>query len=96
MLNGITQQPIKVISSNGMATLLKNGKKCVNTQLYSLYVQTCKAPISPDIQRVLKNPSKVFKDIPIIHPPIRDLDNSINLNLGIFHSIIRPYKYPYG
>ena len=79
-----------------MTTLLKKGKQGVNTQLYSLYVQTCKAPISPDIQRVLKNPSKAFEDIPISHPPIQDLDNAINLNIGSVPSIIRPYKYPYG
>ena len=79
-----------------MTTLLKKGKQGVITQLYSLYVQTCKAPISPDIQRVLKNTSKVFEDIPISHPPIRDLDNVINLNLGSIPSSIRPYKYPYG
>ena len=51
--------------------------------------------ILQDIQRVLKNPSKVFVDIPISHPPIQDLDNAINLNLGSVPSSIRPYKYPY-
>ena len=45
---------------------------------------------------VLKNPSKVFEYIPIRNPPIRDLDNVINLNLGSDPSIIKPYKYPYG
>ena len=79
-----------------MTILLTKGKQGVITQLYSLYVQTCKAPISPDIQRVLKNPSKIFEDIQISHPPIRDLDNNIKLNLGIFPSINRPYKHPYG
>ena len=79
-----------------MTKLLKKGKQGVITQLYSLYVQTCKALISPDIQRVLKYPSKVFEDIPIIHPPIQDLENAINLNLGSGPSIIKTYKYPYG
>ena len=58
------------IISNGMKILLKKGKQGVITQLYSLFVQTCKAPISPYIQTVHKNPFKVFEDIPITHPPI--------------------------
>ena len=70
-VNGITRKQRKVINSNGMKTLLKKGKQGVNTQVYSLDVQTCKAPISPDFQRVLKNTSKVFEDIPISHPHIR-------------------------
>ena len=80
VLNGITGKPRKEINSNSMTTLLKKGKQGVITQLYSLDVQTCKALISPDIEGVLKNPSKVFEDIPISHPPIQDLDNAINLN----------------
>ena len=96
LLNGITGKPSNVINSNGMKTLLKKGKQGVNTQLYSQDVQTCKALISPDIQRILKNPSKVFEGIPISHPPIRDLENDINLNMGSVPSIIRPYKYLYG
>ena len=95
MLNGITGKQSKVIISNGVTTLLKKGKQGVITQLYSLDVQTCKPHISPNIQRILKNPSKVFEDIPISHPPIQYLDNAINLNLGSVPSIIRPYKYPY-
>ena len=58
VLNDITVKPNKVINSNGMTTLLKKGKQDVNTQLYLLDVQTCKAPISPAIQRVLKKPSR--------------------------------------
>ena len=79
-----------------MKKLLKKGKIGVSTKLYSLYVQTCKGPISPNIQRVLKNASKVFEDIPISHPTIRDLENAINLNMVGVPSIIRPDKYPYG
>ena len=75
-----------------MTILLNKGKHGVNTQLYSLYVQTCKDLISLDIQRVLKNPSKVFEDIPISHPPIQDLDNSINANMGCVPYNIIPYK----
>ena len=92
VLNGITGKPRKEINSNSMTTLLKKGKQGVITQLYSLDVQTCKAPIFSDIQRVLKNPSKLFGDIPISHPPIQELDNDINLNMGVIPSIIRPYK----
>ena len=96
LLNGITGKPSKVIKSNGMKTLLNKWKQGVITYLYSLDFQTCKDPISPDIQRVLKNPSKVFEDIPISHPPIWYLDNVININLGSVPSRIRPYKFPYG
>ena len=48
-LNGIIEKPSKVISSTGMTMLLKKGKQGINTQLYSLDVQTCKSPISLDI-----------------------------------------------
>ena len=81
MLNGITRKPSKVINANGMTTLLNKGKQGVITQLYSLDVETCKSYISLDIQRVLKNPSKIFEDILVSHPPIRYLDNAINLNI---------------
>ena len=37
-LNGITRKPSKVISSNGMTKLLKNGYQGVVAQLCSLYV----------------------------------------------------------
>ena len=79
-----------------MKTMLNKGKQGLITHLYSLDIQTCKAPIFPDIQMVLKNPSKVFEYIPISHPPIQDLYNSINLNMGSVPSSIITYKYPYG
>ena len=75
-----------------MTTLLKKGKQGVYTQLYSLDVQTCKSHISLDIQRVLKNPSKVFEDILVSHPHIWDLENSIHLNLERIPCNIIPYK----
>ena len=64
--------------------------------MYSLDIQTCTTPISLDIQRVLKRPFKVFEDILICRPPIWDLENESELNVGCVPSIIRPYKYPYG
>ena len=79
-----------------MKTLLNKGKQGVNTQLYSLDVQTCNTPISPYIQRVLKKNSKVYEYIPISHTPIHELDNAINLNMGSIPSSIISYKYPYG
>ena len=96
MLNGIIGKPRKVIISNGKTTLLKKGKQGVITQLYSLDVQTRKAPTSLDIQTVLKKHSKVFEYIPISHSPIQDLENVIKLNMGSAPSIIIPYKYTYG
>ena len=74
-----------------MKTLLNKLKQGVNTQLYSLYVQTLKAPISLDIQRVLNTTSKVFEDILTSHLPIRDLDNDINLNMRSINFIIGNY-----
>ena len=69
-LNGITGKPIKVISSNGMTKLLKKGHQGVVAQLCSLYVQTSKFHIFPDLQMVINKDSKVFEDIPKCIPHI--------------------------
>ena len=74
-----------------MSKLLKKGHQGVITQLFSLDFQTFKAPISPDFQRVLNNPSKVFEYI----EPTQDLDHDIHLILGRVPSIIIPYRYSY-
>ena len=62
-LIGIIGKPSKMISSNGMKNLLKNGHQGIVAQLCSLGFQTLKLPISPDMQRVINKHSKVFKDI---------------------------------
>jgi hypothetical protein len=51
-LRGITGKPSKVISSNDMTKLLKNGHQGVIAQLCSLDVQTSKPSIPQDIQRI--------------------------------------------
>ena len=53
-----------------------------------------KSSISPDLQKVLDNHSKVFWT-PKGLPPIRDHDHVIHLIPGSVPTNIRPYKYPY-
>ena len=55
---------------------------------------TSKSSISPDLQKVLENHSKVF-ETPKGIPPIRYHDNSIHLISGSVPPNIKPYKYPY-
>ena len=50
--------------------------------------------ISPDLQKVLDNHSKVF-ETPKGLPPIRDHDHAIYLIPRSVPPNIRPYKYPY-
>ena len=94
-LNGITGKPSKVISSNGMTKLLTKGHKGIVSQLCSLDVQTSKVPISPDLQRVINNHSKVFEDIPKGIPHIHEFDHAIHLIPGSVPLNIKPYRYPY-
>jgi hypothetical protein len=68
-LRGITGKPSKVIISNGMTKLLKNGNQGVIEQLCSLYVQTSKPYIPLDIQGIIDKHSKVFEYIPKGLPP---------------------------
>ena len=56
-LNGIIGKPSKVIISNGMTKLMKNGHQCVIAQLCSLDVQPFKSPISLDLQKVINKNS---------------------------------------
>ena len=53
-----------------------------------------KSSISPDIQNILDNNSKVF-ETPKGLPPIHDHDHSIHLIPGSVPPNIRPYRYPY-
>ena len=50
--------------------------------------------ISPDLQKVLENHSKVF-ETPKGFPPIRDHDHDIHLIPRSVPPNIRPYRYPY-
>jgi hypothetical protein len=94
-LRVITGKPSKVINSNGMTKLLKNGHQCVIVQLCSLDVQTSKPSIRLDLQGIIDKYSKVFEDIPRGVPPTRDHDDAIHLIHGSVPPNIGPYRYPY-
>ena len=93
-LRGIAGKPAKIISSNGMTKLLKKEQRGVIAQLCLLDVSTSESSISPDLQKVLDNHSKVF-ETPKGLPPIRDHDHAIHLIPGSVPPNIRPYRYPY-
>lgn len=59
-----------------------------------LDVSTLESSISPDLQKVLDNHSKVF-EIPKGLPPIHDHDHAIHLIPGSIPPNIRPYRYSY-
>ena len=61
-----------------MTKLIKKVKQGVIAQLCSLEVPTSKSSISPDLQKVLDNHSKVF-ETPKGLPPIHDHDHVIHL-----------------
>jgi hypothetical protein len=94
-LRGIIGKPSKVIISNGMKQLLKNGNQGVIAQLCSLDVQTYKPSIPLDLQGIIDNNSKVFDDIPKCLPPTRNHDHGIHLIPGSVPPNIRSYRYPY-
>ena len=77
-----------------MTKLLKKEQRGIIAQLCSLTFRTSKSCISPDLQKVLDNHSKVF-ETPNCLPPIRDHDHAIHLIRGCVPPNIRPYKYPY-
>ena len=79
-----------------MIKLLKKGHQGVIAQLCSLYVQKSKSFISPNLQRVIDNHSKVFEDIPKGLPAPWDHDHDIHLIPGSVPPNVRPYIYPYG
>eukprot|EP00253_Pinus_taeda_P007903 PITA_07903 len=87
-------KPGNIISSNMMKTLLKKEQQGKIAQLCSLDVPTTKSSISPYIQKVLDNHSKVF-ETPKGLPPIRDHDHAIHLIPRNVPPHIRPYRYPY-
>jgi hypothetical protein len=94
-LRGITLKPDKVISSNDMTKLLKNGHQGIIVQLCSLDVQTYKPSIPQDLQRIIDNHSKVFEDIPKGLAPTQNHDHEIHPIPGSAPPNIRPYRYPY-
>jgi hypothetical protein len=61
-LRGITGKPGKVIISNNMTKLLKNGHQGIIAQLCSLDVQTSKPSIPQDLQRIIDKHSKIDHD----------------------------------
>ena len=93
-LRGIAGKLGKIISSNGMTKILKKEQRSIIAQLYSLDVSTSESSISPDLQKVLDNHSKVF-ETPIGLPTMRDHDHAIHLIPGSVPPNIRPYRYPY-
>ena len=93
-LRGIAGKPGKLISSNGMSKLLKKEQRGVIAQLCSLEVPTSKSSISPNLQQVLDNHSKVF-ETPKGLPPIGDHDHAIHLIPGSVPPNIMSYRYPY-
>jgi len=93
-LRGIAGKSRKIISSNGMTKLLKKEQIGVIAKLCSLDVSTLESSISPDLQKVMDNHSKVF-ETPKGLPPMRDHDHAIHLVLESFPPNIRPYRYPY-
>jgi len=93
-LRRIGGKPGNIISSNGMKKLLKKEQRGVIAQLCSLEVPTSKSSISPYLQKVLDNHSKVF-ETPKGIPLIRDHDHAIHLILGSVPPNIRLYRYPY-
>ena len=86
----------KVIGSNGMKKMLKNGHEGVITQLYLLDVQISKPSISLYLKRVIDKNSKVFEDIEKGIPPTQYRDDAIHFILGSVPPNIKPYRYPYG
>ena len=92
-LSSIAGKLGKIISSNGMTKLLKKEQRGVIAQLCSLNVSTSESSISPDLQKVLDNHSKVF-ETPKGLPPMRDYDHAIHLIPGSVPPNIKAYRYP--
>ena len=77
-----------------MKNILEKLQWGIILQLCSLEVTTSKPSISPYLQNVFDNHSKVF-ETPKGLLPISDHDHAIQFILGIAPPNIRPYKYPY-
>jgi hypothetical protein len=94
-LRGIQGKPSKVISSNIMTKLLKKGHHGIIAQLCSLNVQTSIPSAPMDLQKVIKNHSKIFGEIPKDLPPTGNHDHAIHLQPESVPPNIRPSRYPY-
>src|ERR1700721_1023695 len=77
-----------------MTKVLNREQRGLIAQLCLLEVPTSKSFISPDLQKVLDNHSKVF-ETPKGLPPMRDHDHAIHLIPGSVPLNIKPYRYPY-
>ena len=77
-----------------MTKLLNKEHRSIISQLCSLQVQTSKSYISPYLQILLDNHSKV-SETPKGIPPICDHDHAIHLIQVIVPPIIKAYRYPY-
>ena len=77
-----------------MKNLLKKEQQGVIAQLWSLTIRTSKSCISPDLQKVLDNHSKVF-ETPKGLPHICDHDHAIHLIPRCVPPNIKPHRYPY-
>jgi hypothetical protein len=84
-----------VIISNLMSKLLKKEHHGLLAQLCSLYVQTCRSFVLVDLQIVINNHFKVFREMPKGIPPTRDRYHAIHLQPRSVQPNIRPYRYPY-
>ena len=93
-LRGIKGKPGKLFNSNSMTNILNIEQRGVIVQLCSLEDPTSKSCISPDLQNVLDNHSKIF-ETPKGLTPIRDHDHAIYLIPGSVTPNIRPHRYPY-
>jgi hypothetical protein len=94
-LKGIQAKPSKVISSNNMKKLLKKEHHGVIAQLCSLNVQTSRPSAPVDLQKVINNHSKVFREMPKGIPPAQDHDHAIHLQSTSVPPNIRPYRNSY-
>ena len=77
-----------------MKNILKKKQRGAIAQLFSLEVPISISFISPYIQKVLDNHSKMF-ETPKWILPIHDHDHAIHTIPGSVPPKIRPYRYPY-
>ena len=78
-----------------MTKFLKKKQRGVIAQLCSsLDVSTLESSISPDLQKVLDNHSKVF-ETPKFLPRIGDHDHALHFFPGCVPPNVKSYRYPY-
>eukprot|EP00253_Pinus_taeda_P031068 PITA_31068 len=85
-------QSLGIIAFNFQEIFMKFSTEGKEVELTDL--STSESSISPDLQKVLENHSKVF-ETPKGLPPMRDHDHAIHLTPGSVPPNIRPYRYPY-